>query len=350
MIKLEKRSFVLGLFVCSAFCWLLEVQRSLFSIQCDYLALILGISTLASVVAYVIIRKNWTNVLVHGMYRESLEKRIAQFKDGVDERSSCVLDYVHACMDNAMFWNFPSRKASIPFHQYEDQKNWLKEAAAVRQKCAERGISGVFQEVFYFHHRLRFAQEKVLEHIRERDILDCGAYVGDSALVLEPYTNGIIYSFEFSRKSITKFRKVMQKNEITSKVVLIEAALGDHCTTVNVADSGKHNNGLSICAAGDPVPMTTVDEEVKKRGLNVGFIKADLEGYGFKMIRGALNTIKTQRPVLSIGIYHNYEELFEITPFLQKEVKDYLFEFQLHRFAERKFVELTLFCYPKELK
>jgi hypothetical protein len=77
--------------------------------------------------------------------------------------------------------------------------------------------------------------------------------------------------------------------------------------------------------------------------------KADLEGHGFRMIKGAMNTIKIQRPVLSIGIYHNYEELFEIKPFLQERIADYVFEFQLHRFSEGKFVELVLFCYPKEL-
>jgi hypothetical protein len=95
--------------------------------------------------------------------------------------------------------------------------------------------------------------------------------------------------------------------------------------------------------------MTTIDEEVENRGIKVGFIKADLEGYGFRMIKGAINTIETQRPVLSIGIYHNYEELFEIKPFLQEQIADYMFEFQLHRFSVRKFVEPTLFCYPKEL-
>lgn len=63
-----------------------------------------------------------------------------------------------------------------------------------------------------------------------------------------------------------------------------------------------------------------------------------------------MDTLKTQRPVLSVGIYHNYEELFEIKPLLQKELKNYVYEFQLHRFSKGKFVELTLFCYPEELK
>jgi FkbM family methyltransferase len=249
-----------------------------------------------------------------------------------------------------MFWSFPSVKIVMLQRQYEYQKDWTEKMVAIGQKCAECGIKGIFPEVFYFHHGLRFANEKILAYIKNKDILDCGAYVGDSVLALRPYTNGTIYSFEFSSKTIAKFRSVMGKNGIKSGSVLIEAALVDHSAVLSVADTGKHNNGLCVCPNGNVVRMTTIDEEVKNRGINVGFIKADLEGYAFRMIKGAINTIKMQKPELSIGIYHNYEELFEIKPFLQKEVEDYAFEFQLHHFSEGKFVELTLFCYPKELK
>jgi hypothetical protein len=140
----------------------------------------------------------------------------------------------------------------------------------------------------------------------------------------------------------------MEMNGITSGSVLVESALGEHVSRMGISDTGKHNSSLS-CIGDEMVNVTTVDEEVKNRKIKVGFIKADLEGFGLKMIKGAINTIKSQRPVISVGIYHNYEELFELKPFLQKEVKDYEFEFQLHRFSEGKFVELTLFCYPKEL-
>jgi hypothetical protein len=99
----------------------------------------------------------------------------------------------------------------------------------------------------------------------------------------------------------------------------------------------------------DIVEMTTIDEEVKKHDIVVGFIKMDVEGYGMPIIKGAMETIKSQRPVLSLGVYHNYEELFEIKPFLQRHLNDYVYEFQLQQFGSEDFYDMTLFCYPKEL-
>ncbi|MDR2645871.1 MAG: hypothetical protein LBC04_01685 [Holosporaceae bacterium] len=69
--------------------------------------------------------------------------------------------------------------------------------------------------------------------------------------------------------------------------MLIETAVGDCSSVLNIADTGRHNNGVNICQSrgeGNSIRMTTIDEEVKKRKIKVGFIKADLEGYGFRMI------------------------------------------------------------------
>jgi hypothetical protein len=95
--------------------------------------------------------------------------------------------------------------------------------------------------------------------------------------------------------------------------------------------------------------MTTIDAEVKKHNMTVGFIKMDVEGYGMPVIKGAIETIKSQRPVLSLGIYHNHEELFHIKPFLEKHLTDYVFEFHLQEFTSGDFNEMILLCYPKEL-
>jgi FkbM family methyltransferase len=282
------------------------------------------------------------------MYGECLRSKIKLLKEGVNEESSNVLDYLYDCLYNAMFWTFPSKNAVMPFRQYERKTAWMEEIEEVKRKCRECGIKGIFPEVLYFHHGLRFANKNIQKYIATKDILDCGAYVGDSLLVLRQYTSGTIYSFEFSQKTIATFRKVMEINNVTSGYVLIESAIGECVSKAAITDTGKHNSSL-FCVGGNTIDVTTIDEEVKNRKIKVGFIKADLEGYGFKMIKGAINTLKSQRPVLSVGIYHNYEELFELKPFLQKELKDYEFEFQLHRFSEGKFVELTLFCYPKEL-
>lgn len=129
-------------------------------------------------------------------------------------------------------------------------------------------------------------------------------------------------------------------------------ALGDKISKINVnmVEEIGGDTKLTESAFGrNVIQMTTIDEEVKKYKLSVGFIKMDVEGYGLHVIKGAIETIKSQRPVLSLGIYHNRDELFKIKPLLEKHLKNYVYEFKLQGFDLFDFNEMILFAYPKEI-
>ncbi len=51
------------------------------------------------------------------------------------------------------------------------------------------------------------------------------------------------------------------------------------------------------------VPVTTVDEFVSERALEVTVIKVDVEGAEFDLLRGASNTLATQRPFVRLGLH-----------------------------------------------
>jgi len=133
--------------------------------------------------------------------------------------------------------------------------------------------------------------------------------------------------------------------------IVIFLSMGDKSGQICV-DTREEFSGERLKASdnGYLVDITTIDEEAKKHKFNVGFLKIDVEGAGMKVIKGAINTIKQQRPVMAIAVYHNNEELFGIKPFLESQLKDYVFEFQFLSFYLGNLTELTLFCYPKELK
>jgi len=202
-------------------------------------------------------------------------------------------------------------------------------------------------EVFYFHHGLRFANKKIQNYVRERDIIDAGAYSGDSLLILRQYTQKTIYCYEFCDKALKEFAETVKNNNITSGYKLITSALGESVGSIS-------SDGLTTCRKpyknSTSVNMTSIDEEVKKHNMVVGFIKTDVEGYSMPIVKGAISTIQSQRPVLSLAIYHNYEELFEIKPFLEQHLTDYVYEFHLQSFTiPGDFNEMILLCYPKEL-
>ena len=289
--------------------------------------IVASVLILISLILIYVVKSQWTNVLAHEMFCSSLNSKFADLKRGTDEKSTQVLDYTQQVLYHSLFWNKRTNLYSLwnisyiklPHFQYVYKKQWLSQRDSIDQECNARGIEKIFPEDEFFKHGLATCNEKILEHIRNHDIFDLGAYVGDSALILSEYTNHTVFSFELSHKTASKFREIMQKNDVKN-VVLTEMGISDTKQEIYFSDTGKLNSGAGSTGTTKAI-LTTVDNEVDRLQAKVGFIKADLEGYGLKAIHGAIETIKRYRPVISIGIYHNYEELFEIKPFMEKNVE-----------------------------
>ena len=73
-------------------------------------------------------------------------------------------------------------------------------------------------------------------------------------------------------------------------------------------------------------------------------IKADLEGMGLKMLKGAIETVKRDRPVLLLAIYHNQDEFMGIYKFLKENVSGYHYQVE----ALAGICEVTLIAWPEE--
>ena len=50
---------------------------------------------------------------------------------------------------------------------------------------------------------------------------------------------------------------------------------------------------------------------------NIGLIKVDLEGAEQRFLKGAEKTIKAQKPLLLISIYHTPSDFFDIKPLIE---------------------------------
>ncbi|MDR2766010.1 MAG: FkbM family methyltransferase [Holosporaceae bacterium] len=292
--------------------------------------------------------------IANEMFHKYAQEKVDILKEGVAPPSVAVLDYVLKCMEYNKFLKnatFEFVSISLPDYQIVHRQNWEKEKNLLRQKydlCGDMPCP----EVFYFHHGLRFASKRIRDYVRHKDIIDCGAFIGDSFLVLREYTDKVVYCYEFSRKNVEKFSKVMKTNSVASGYRLIPMALGEDVHRIRYHEPDAATSGMVLIEGrgNDLADMTTIVAEVEKYGAKVGFIKMDVEGYGLPVIKGAINTIKSQRPVLSLGVYHNHDELFRIKPLLQKHLKNYVYEFHLQAFDDGDFNEMILFCYPKEVE
>lgn len=291
-------------------------------------------------------RKNFILGVMKDMCKSSLQEQFQYLKSGVtDKKSIDILNYAYACTLNGVLATNESIK--LPDFQLEYKKMWEKSYSHL-QKQYKGILTRCEPEVLFFNHGLKFANQKVLNYIKNRDIVDCGAYDGDSAVILSPYTDKKIYSFELSPKNIELFRKTLEACKLIAKVTLIEQGLSDKSSVEYINDTCCY--GTSLNESGDiKVNITTLDEALFNKDIQVGFLKADLEGYGLKALQGGIKLIKRDRPVIAVSMYHNADEFFKIKPFLMKELKDYVYELNLEQFEPDSFLELSLFCYPKEI-
>jgi hypothetical protein len=53
----------------------------------------------------------------------------------------------------------------------------------------------------------------------------------------------------------------------------------------------------------------------------------DVEGFEYYVIKGGINTIQRDRPLLLISIYHTGKDFFEIPPLIQSYCPSYRFRY-----------------------
>lgn len=177
-------------------------------------------------------------------------------------------------------------------------------------------------EVFYDKSGMNYI--KNINQVKNKNIIDAGGYIGDSAIVFSDYTDKNIYSFEPFLQNYNLMLKTIELNK-KNNIIPVNIALGDENKEIGMDASVGAGSGLSIENAKESninniknkVKMMTLDSYVKENNIEVGLIKTDLEGFEQPFLKGAIETIKEQKPVLIISIYHNYSDFFEIKPMIE---------------------------------
>ncbi|MCZ7558253.1 MAG: FkbM family methyltransferase [Bacteroidia bacterium] len=159
-------------------------------------------------------------------------------------------------------------------------------------------------------------QKHVLINSLERDeeptsIIDIGANSGTVSLYYaNEYNNARIYSFEPSTYALQKFSRNLELNpSLSNRIVVIKAFVGENQQNdsgfisyaswpVDRLGGNRHpiHMGQSSEATDD---YTSIDKYCSDNLVtNTRLIKIDTDGYEYEVIRGALNTIKENRPVI----------------------------------------------------
>lgn len=304
--------------------------------------------------------------------KNDMPSKVARLKEGLDEESKstidCFLKRTLLLPVGQVYTNFLVNKGFIraletPFEK-KNKKLYQKELPTYLEKYKFQipnnkensidkyvpNLENLNPDTFYFHHGLRFQSEKLKAYIKDKDFIDGGAFVGDSAIMLlDNYEPKTIYSFELSEKNANYFENNMKSNNIgENKIKLVKKGLSDKKEHIFIHDIGGQS--LGVFNKGDnEVILTDLDSFASENNLNIGFIKMDLEGAGLKGLLGMKEVIKRNRPVLSLAIYHTPEEFFEIVPKLKEFAKNYNIKVVQLQICASKNTETAVFAYPKEI-
>ena len=183
-----------------------------------------------------------------------------------------------------------------------------------------------------FKNKLGLYTLKTLNNIsKDSVIIDAGANVLDTALIFrEFFPENQIITFEPVKSVFELGHKTRTLNNLDN-VIEINAGLSDKEEILDIFVGGEYSYGSSYLYHDNCKPEKCknirLDDFVKEHNLKVGLIKTDVEGYEPKLLEGAINTIREQRPVLMISIYHNYDDFYKIKPWIENLNLGYKFNF-----------------------
>ena len=103
---------------------------------------------------------------------------------------------------------------------------------------------------------------------------------------------------------------------------LYKMFLADREGRVSLADRDEDGNP---CRTESLMVRLDFFEEKKNVQGRVAWIQADVNGYGLQLVRGAEKIIKREKPLITVGVYHNPDEFFGIAPLLHEWVPEYKF-------------------------
>lgn len=213
------------------------------------------------------------------------------------------------------------------------QNIFLKEGYGWTQKDAEY-IANTQQfstkypltqsEKFMFANKygLNDIYDEIKEQINGKDIIDGGAFNGNTALLFhEIFSESNIYSFEPMENTYDLLEQTIINNTVTTQIFPIKKALGTYEEFLTIHFCSEIGAGSTLLANDsmtkkDTVEVTTVDIVAKENDLNIALIKLDIEGFEKKALEGAKEVLKKNKPVVVAAMYHNPVDFFEIKKLL----------------------------------
>ncbi len=281
-------------------------------------------------------REALANLFSDAMNREDSAQRFSALISGLDNESrNTVSDIIHR-----MGMIADGNKSLQDGYTQREQEEFVRMNDEFSSKIVKLNDNLYYYNGYYlpvnqfdssvFFTRYGIDKLTTLDSVRNKHIIDAGGYVGDTALLFSSYTDKDIHVFEASPSNMDIIRETIRLNHLDN-IVPVSKALGEKSGTATFS-LGERNSCNSLVERPGynypdhiEVPVVTLDDYVRENNIEVGLIKVDIEGGEQLLLKGAVETIRTQHPILLISIYHSANDFFEIKPMIEKMCGKYTF-------------------------
>lgn len=266
-------------------------------------------------------------------FRDDFPSKLDKFLKNLPEESKKRAMLIYLRANAAYLLNQKTLYTNEELKTQEEHKKFYNENVSENKICGFKFTDRSFNEHCFLNDFLTDADK---EYIKNKDIIDAGAYIGDSSLAFTELTSANVHAFEPFKESYNKMLENIELNNV-SNIVPVNASLSDKNGGDTIYLSGNNIQGITSdknyrrYTKSFTVKGITIDKYVQENNLNVGFIKVDVEGTERRLLKGAIETLKSQKPILLFSIYHTPDDFFELKPMIEKLDLGYNFKISKER-------------------
>lgn len=123
----------------------------------------------------------------------------------------------------------------------QEQKEKAKWIASLPQIKKQYHFTGRYSaEVFFYHHGLKLLPASVPAYIKNKIFIDCGAFHGDSCIIMNEYSPAHTYALELLPSSKKILFSHLAKNNINPEnYSFINCGISNEESSVTVTDTKK---------------------------------------------------------------------------------------------------------------
>lgn len=175
--------------------------------------------------------------------------------------------------------------------------------------------------------------------------MDIGASWGDTLEAIKKFSDNTFKKVYCLEPDSTSFIKLKQNAKpYGDRVILLNEGAWDKTERLNFIEDADHGASKVIegCIRSPKFVLVDKIDNIVNKNDNIVHIKMDIEGAEYNAIVGASETIKRNKPILAICIYHRNEDLIEIPKLIKEIVPEYRFYLRHHNISGTETVVYAL--------